>query len=99
MTEGDIRKQILKLSKGRRDLILWSTNSSQIGSYRMLPVGFPDLCGIYRGRWVGVEVKTSTGKQSDGQIEFERVVKVYGGIYILARSWEDVVKGLEDGKS
>jgi hypothetical protein len=37
-----------------------------------------------------VELKSSTGTQSDAQMDFQAIIEKYHGIYILARSVEDV---------
>jgi hypothetical protein len=56
--------------------------------------GSPDIIGIYKGRFIGIEVKTGNAKQSPIQKNFERMVLKLGGIYILAREIEDVKKGI-----
>lgn len=56
--------------------------------------GSSDIVGCLAGRWVGIEVKTETGKQRDAQIAFQRVIEVAGGIYIVARSPEEAVDQL-----
>lgn len=53
--------------------------------------GVPDLIVILPGgKYLGLEVKSKTGRQSDHQKEFERGVKDAGGLYYLVRSLEDV---------
>ncbi|QHJ84041.1 MAG: hypothetical protein [Caudoviricetes sp.] len=52
--------------------------------------GQPDIFMIYRGRFIGVEVKTKTGRQSEKQKQWQRNCERAGGIYILARSVDDV---------
>lgn len=47
--------------------------------------------GVF-GRCAHVEVKTSTGKQRDKQIEFQQRIEALGGRYYLVRSLEDVKK-------
>lgn len=50
-------------------------------------------CGIEAGRLgvrLEIEVKSETGKQSDEQRAYENIVTRFGGIYILARSVDDV---------
>jgi hypothetical protein len=42
-----------------------------------------------------LEVKTERNKQSEDQIEFERVVKVNGGFYFIVRSIDDTKLALE----
>ncbi len=52
--------------------------------------GSPDLLGIIRpGRFLGIEVKTSTGRQSEQQKSFMKMVESMGGIYLLVRSVEE----------
>ena len=43
------------------------------------------------GKFIGIEVKSNSGKQSDAQKAFEDGLKRAGGTYILARSLEDVM--------
>lgn len=42
------------------------------------------------GRWLEVECKSEDGKQSPEQVERQRHVEAMGGIYILARSLDDL---------
>lgn len=57
--------------------------------------GVADLLGIYRGRFLAIEVKSATGALSVHQADFLHDVRVAGGIGIVARSIEDVKKQLE----
>jgi hypothetical protein len=43
------------------------------------------------GIYVGIEVKTSKGRHSDNQKEFQKNLEAAGGKYILAYSLEDVL--------
>lgn len=58
------------------------------------PPGTADLIACISGRFVGIEVKTTIGRQSEQQKSFERALTARNGIYILARSVEDVVIAL-----
>lgn len=58
--------------------------------------GSPDIIGICKGRFVGIEVKAPKGKQSQIQREFERNVKLFGGYYILAYSVEDALNVVKE---
>jgi hypothetical protein len=65
------------------------------GSKRLVTFGVPgtpDICGMVApdGRFLGIECKSATDKQRKAQLAFERMVKAFGGIYILARSVDDV---------
>jgi len=54
--------------------------------------GLPDRIAIKDSRVLFLEIKTLKGKQSEGQIEFEKIIKSYGGEYYVVRSIEDVDK-------
>jgi Holliday junction resolvase len=57
--------------------------------------GVPDIVGICRGRFVGIEVKTAKGKLSEHQEQFRDAIVREGGLYILARSTDDVATVFE----
>ena len=57
--------------------------------------GCPDILGSYRGRFVGIEVKTKIGRQSEVQKAFERALTKAGGVYLVARSPEEALAALE----
>ena len=62
-----------------------------LGKYAMK--GIPDIVLInYKenGRFYGIEVKAETGRLSDEQKEFQRLCEKHGGVYIVARSIDDV---------
>lgn len=59
--------------------------------------GTADILGIYKGRPLAIEVKTKTGRLSPHQKIFLQEWKNYGGISIVARSIEDVDRGLHEG--
>jgi len=64
-----------------------------------VPVGWPDITGLLPdGRFIGVECKSSTGRQSPAQTRMEEEIRRRHGIYILARSIEDVEKGISDAR-
>lgn len=50
--------------------------------------GSADLTGIVNptGQRLDIEVKTPTGRQSQNQKNYQKMVETMGGIYILARS-------------
>lgn len=58
--------------------------------------GCADLSGILAdGRRLEIEVKGPRGRQSARQRAFQKMIERFGGVYILARSAEDVRAGLE----
>ena len=53
--------------------------------------GQPDISAIYQGKFIGIEVKSKTGKASRNQLAFLQRIRENGGIAIIARSVEDVI--------
>jgi len=52
-----------------------------------VPAGWPDLTGCTPGgRFIGVEVKSAKGRQSEAQAEIQKRIEKAGGLYILAHS-------------
>lgn len=76
-------------------LVLWRNNigTAEIRGYRVsFGVGGPggaDLIGLYRGRFVAVEIKTPIGRQSPDQRTYQVLVESKGGIYTILRSAAD----------
>jgi hypothetical protein len=75
------------------------TNNSPIydktrGAFRALPKytrkGWPDICLIKGGKFYGIEVKSEVGRLSPEQEELGRDIIVNGGMYVVARSIDDV---------
>ena len=62
-----------------------------------LPKGFSDLFGhrLWDCRAFYLEVKTAKGQQREAQRNWQKAWEKRGGIYVLARSVEDVYKGLD----
>ena len=62
-----------------------------------VPAGWPDITGLLpSGRFIGVECKAPQGRQSLQQKRMEQAIRDRNGIYVLARSVEDVQKGIAD---
>lgn len=92
------RNQIIKDSRGRTHKL--EISDIIIKEPRPVSFGCPgsgDLIGILApsGKFISVEVKTSTGGQSPQQKNFEKMIKQHGGYYILARSPDDALKQLD----
>jgi hypothetical protein len=102
--ESEIQNTIcdyLALREKQKMLLYWRQNTGAIydvknGIHRAMPKhakkGVPDICVIKKGKFIGLEVKSATGKQSDDQKLFELFVTDNGGFYYLVRSLEDVRK-------
>lgn len=88
-------------------VVMWRNNSGALPavgrggrSYPMrfgLGVGGADLVGLLRpsGRFLAIEVKTATGKQSDEQRAWAAAVQGAGGFYRVVRSPEEALDALE----
>lgn len=58
--------------------------------------GAADISGILRGgRRIEIEAKSPTGRQSPQQRVWQAMIEAHGGLYVLARSVEDVEKAVD----
>ena len=75
-------------------------NNSGMTSFadRMVRFGIPgqaDITGILPdGRRLEIEVKSASGRQSNDQQNFQKMIERFNGLYILARSVNDVTQAL-----
>lgn len=56
--------------------------------------GVPDIIGCFKGRLIGIEIKSEKGVVSESQKEFIKNINRAGGLAFVARSLEDVIEGL-----
>jgi hypothetical protein len=76
-------------------LVLWRNNIgvADVRDYKVrFGVGGPggaDLIGCLNGRFIAIEVKTATGRQSNDQRIFQALVESKGGVYVILRSVDD----------
>jgi hypothetical protein len=99
-----VLQQEIRLALGQRqDIMMFRIN---VGKFRPLdggprviqsaPEGTPDLLGVISpGRAFAIEVKAPRGTQRTVQIAWQAAWEKRGGIYILARSLDDVYRGLD----
>jgi hypothetical protein len=96
--ETRLQSQIMKALKDVPGLVLWRNNAGAIdrgGGVMMrfgLTKGASDLIGIYRGRFVGLEIKTRTGRLTAEQNVFLKTVTAYGGLAGVCRSLDDALR-------
>ena len=99
MTESDIQALILIYLTSLPDTYAQRQNTGAAhDGKRMVRYGVPgqaDILCCMKGRFIEVEVKTKTGRQSEAQKQRDRNITKAGGIYILARSVEDVKERLK----
>ncbi len=102
MSERDIQRAIiLALSEEFHPAgVFWTNDTAAAWSMDTKRVvhsgckGAPDVVGCLCGRFIGIEVKKATGRQSDDQKRSEQAILKTGGISIVARSPEDTIRGI-----
>ena len=90
-------QDLIRLELGRvPGLVCWRNNTGSIEARQGYRIAFgcggaggADLLGLYRGRFVAVEVKTPTGRQTPEQCIYQKLVESKGGIYVVLRSVEE----------
>lgn len=96
-------KDILLVIGSRHDVRIWPRH---VGLGRNMHTGNvikygidgeSDIDGIVSpgGRRLHIEVKTGRAVQNKAQRRFQAMIEKFGGIYILARSVQDVIDRLE----
>lgn len=99
MNEKPIQNDILRVFGTLPTLRLWRANvgAARFGR-RAVRFGIPgqaDLTGILPdGRRLEIEVKSPTGEQTTEQRRFQKMIERFRGVYVLARSVEDVRRQL-----
>jgi hypothetical protein len=95
--EAEIQKAIMQYLKAG-GVFCWrnSTGAMRTQDNRFLmwgAVGSPDIIAIrpQDGKFIGIECKTPKGVQSSHQRQFQANVEKSNGVYILARSVDDVM--------
>lgn len=111
LSEADIQKQIIQylaLQENMGNLYFLRNNSfsgfierknakpgQERGFIKNNKKGTADIIVCRKGIFVGLEVKSATGKQSRWQKEAENKILKAGGQYYVVRSVEDVFKALK----
>ena len=106
--EGAIKKAICQYLERCQDIFFWVQESQGTFDTRRKIFrkknskyqrnGVPDINVFLKyGKivfYVGLEVKSETGKQTKSQIDFESDFKEFGGFYFIVRSPEDAQKAV-----
>lgn len=96
--EKDIKRQILQYMRARGALIFVHDNvgiyNHEKGVYQLRRgpermLGVADLIGIYKGKFIAIEVKQPGRRLTSEQAVFLAQVKDQGGISFMATSVED----------
>jgi penicillin-binding protein-related factor A (putative recombinase) len=91
MLEKDIVKQIKVYLNKQKETMVWKTHGGPFS----VP-GVPDLVGVYKGRFLGIEVKQPGKKATAIQELFISKLKKAGGIAFVSTSVDDVKRELEN---
>jgi len=57
--------------------------------------GIPDIIGIIDGKFYGIEVKIGKDRQSAEQKEIEKEINDSGGVYFIAKSYDDYLSKIK----
>jgi penicillin-binding protein-related factor A (putative recombinase) len=94
-TEAQLQKIIIEYINITKKGMFWRNNNvgvfdRQTGAYRMTnqKKGVPDIIGVYRGYFIGIEVKSIKGKMSEHQLDFKRQFERNGGVYYMANDFD-----------
>ena len=94
--ENKIQKEILQTVQKMGLAFIWRNNQIPVKGRRFVGLkGVPDLIGILPcGTFIGIEVKTPKGKLTRCQEQFRDDCMKNNGLYIVARSVNDVLEKL-----
>jgi hypothetical protein len=103
MPEYQIQHGILVALGSRPDVTIWRQNTlvardQRTGrAVRSNPNGVADILGCLApsGRFLAIEVKSATGRQTPDQRDFQKAVEARGGLYVLARSVTEAVAAVD----
>lgn len=99
-TEKETQKTILQYLNLKK-YVFWRVNNGSVfdpgfGGFRKMASfsrkGVADIYVLKGGVSYFIEVKGYSGKLSEDQIEFQKDIEREGGIFILAKSIDDVLK-------
>ena len=98
--ESEIQKSILDFLEWQKEIYFFRAGSGLVKlengrHFKSGKPGVPDIIVVYEGRFIGLEVKTETGRQSEVQKEAEEQITDAGGEYYIVRSIDDVKDFLE----
>jgi hypothetical protein len=58
--------------------------------------GIPDIIGIIKGRFYGIEIKFGADRQSAEQRIVELEIKAVGGVYLIVRTYRQYVESMNE---
>lgn len=93
--ERIIERTIINYLRAKGFLVSKIRSTGRFVQGRMIPLpederGVSDLIACYQGKYIAIEIKAGNGRQTEYQKAFESRVKESGGIYLIARSIQDI---------
>jgi hypothetical protein len=82
--ETDLQNKVLNYLNGRQ--VFNFRYQAQANQY-----GMPDIIAIYKGYFIGLELKTDDGKPTELQLRMLNAIKNAGGYADIIRSVTDVI--------
>ena len=101
ITEKQVQSAVITYLKYRPDVYFIRNNSiagkiirpnGTIGWVNNAKIGAPDIVLVKDGKFIGLELKSSNGRQSKEQKQAEKDIKHCGGIYKIVRYIDDIVE-------
>jgi hypothetical protein len=98
-SETEIQASILQLL-GAFGFLAWRCQAIPVRGRKALPftIGIPDVLCVVRGRLIAIEVKDHKGKLEPAQEVWRERVLGAGGLWMLARSSDDVEKFFKENQ-
>ena len=103
MAESAVVRACLDYLLRLRKLVAWRSNNAGIFSQARARYifhglkGVPDIIVILPGgRFLGVECKSETGRQSEAQAVFQERCEQAGGLYLLVRSAAELAEKMKE---
>lgn len=102
MTESLIQDRVRLIFGADPACVFWRNNVGVAETTRGTKIKFglfpgsADLIGLFKGRFIAVELKTAVGRQSAEQKLWQGVVESHGGLYAIVRSEDDARALLQD---
>ena len=103
LRETDIVRACLDWFAAMR-ILAWRSNSGGVmGEYKgkkrfvrfNSAPGMSDICAVYRGRFIAVEVKMPGKHSTPEQIRFQNAVAAAGGLALEVHSTDELAKAME----
>ena len=102
-TANDLTKTIIWDMYHVREGVAYRINNGAVydqkrGVYRsgVQQKGVPDTIGIINGRFIGIEVKIGKDRQSADQKLIEQEINAAGGVYFIAKSYDDYLNKINE---